>query len=203
MPYPPTDQVEFALLLKAPRPGFVKTRLATELGDIAAVGLYRSMVDATLAAVRGTGWETTIWYAPADAAREFEDWLGPDFRFRPQPAGDLGARMAAVEVGLAEGTPVIILGGDCPGITTELLLKAGRLLANTSVVLGPSLDGGYYLLGTRTPFPSLFAGIEWSTPTVADATRARLLALGQEWIELEVLRDVDTVADARATGLIG
>ncbi len=200
MPQP--REPEFAILLKAPRAGSVKTRLARELGDTAAVDLYRLMVDSTLAAVRGTGWRTTIWYSPIDADREFENWLGREFRFRPQPAGDLGARMAAVGGGLAEGTPVIILGGDCPGITTDLLLKAGTLLASTDVVLGPSLDGGYYLLGARTPLPELFGGIEWSTPTVAAATRDRLLALGQEWIELDVLRDVDTVADARATGLL-
>ena len=196
--YPP----EFAILLKAPRPGLVKTRLAKDLGAEPAAALYRTMVEITLRAVLGTGWCSTIWYSPVDAASEFRDWLGDCHQYQAQPTGNLGERMAATASGVPNGRPLILLGGDCPGIATELLVEAGRALAGGTTVIGPSVDGGYYLLGSLTPLPDLFSGIAWSTPTVLADTRQRLRDLGRSWVELEHLRDVDTMADAVALRLI-
>jgi glycosyltransferase A (GT-A) superfamily protein (DUF2064 family) len=70
------------------------------------------------------------------------------------------------------------------------------------MVIGPSEDGGYYLIGGPTPLPDLFSGMAWSTHRVLEETRARLEHAGIPWQELPVLRDVDTAEDARAEGLL-
>jgi rSAM/selenodomain-associated transferase 1 len=191
------------VLLKAPRPGAVKTRLAAAIGDTAAVALYRELAARTLAVVRETGWPCTVWYAPRDAERECRAWLGDEARLRAQPDGDLGARMAHAVASEPPGRATLLLGGDCPGVTAALLRAASSALERVPAVVGPSVDGGYWLLGVRTPPPALFDGMAWSTPGVLAETRRRLAAAGVGWEELATLRDVDTVDDARAEGLVG
>ncbi|MEO8448820.1 MAG: TIGR04282 family arsenosugar biosynthesis glycosyltransferase [Gemmatimonadota bacterium] len=195
----PNGDPEIAIFLKAPRPGGVKTRLAGEIGEAGAVALYRRLAEDRLVAARETGWPVVIWYAPADGYGDVSDWLGPAWRYRPQPDGDLGERMA-LAFGAEPGSVVIVIGGDCPGLTTEVLQQAGAALERAPVVLGPALDGGYYLIGGRCPVPDLFSAMPWSTEGVIAETRRRLEAAGVEWVERPVLRDVDTSADARAGG---
>jgi len=190
-----------ALMLKAPRPGTVKTRLAAGIGADTATQLYRELGSATVATVQRVGWPLTIWYTPADAADEMRSWLGHTGGLRPQPDGDLGARMAAAVAAAEPGSRLILLGGDCPGITVEVLRAAADALTRHAVVMVPSVDGGYVLLGGTCPFPDLFSDMEWSTSTVANETRRRLQASGTSWAELPALRDVDTADDARALGL--
>ena len=81
-------------------------------------------------------------------------------------------------------------------------VMAARTLAASDVVLGPTVDGGYYLIGGRAPMPDVFTGMPWSTSALLDATRARLAHADITWHELRTLRDVDTAADARAEGLL-
>jgi rSAM/selenodomain-associated transferase 1 len=189
-----------ALFLKAPRPGTVKTRLATSLGAERATALYRIMAERAAGAVQGAGWRGTVWFDPPGAGAEMRAWLGDTFAYQAQPGGDLGARLArAVEHHQRE---VVLLGGDCPGLTSRLLAEAAALLQQVPVVLGPAADGGYYLLGIRGPAPDLFAAMPWSTSGLLEATKARLRALGVEWGELSVLRDVDTLEDAVMAGLV-
>jgi len=188
-------------MLKAPRPGTVKTRLAATIGDDPATQLYRELGAATVATVQRAGWPLTIWYTPADAAAEMRSWLGTTIDLQPQPDGDLGARMAAAVAAAEPGSRLILLGGDCPGITVEVLRAANDALTRHAVVMVPSVDGGYVLLGGTCPFPDLFSHMEWSTSTVASETRRRLEASGTSWAELPALRDVDTADDARALGL--
>jgi len=187
------------VLLKAARPGEVKTRLAREIGSGAAVRLYRQLAERTIAAARGTGWPVSVWYAPADAGPEMAAWLGKPARYRPQPDGDLGHRMRAAADGPPD-THVVVIGADCSRMSTDLLHQAAAALERSAVVLGPALDGGYYLLGGRRPLPDLFTGIVWSTDRVLADTRRRLERAGVTWEELETMSDVDTAADARATG---
>jgi rSAM/selenodomain-associated transferase 1 len=190
-----------AVLLKAPRPGAVKTRLAREIGSPAATALYRAVAEERLAAARATGWPVTVWYSPADAERDLVEWLGPG-DFRPQPEGDLGERMATAARAVEAGDRVIVIGGDCPDLTVEVLRAANQALDRAPVVLGPAADGGYYLIGGRTPLPDVFTGMTWSTATVLLETRRRLREANLAWVELAALRDIDTVADARAAGLL-
>ncbi len=191
-----------ALFLKAPRAGTVKTRLAAEIGDAAALELYRRMAGLALAAVRETGFDATVWYAPADARDEMVGWLGAECRYEPQVDGDLGARLAGSAGRATPGSVWIAIGGDCPRLVAAHLSAAAESLEHSEVVLGPTDDGGYYLIGGRVPLPGLFTGMPWSTAAVLDQTRARLIALGLRWHELPALRDVDTAPDARAEGLL-
>jgi hypothetical protein len=192
-----------AIFLKAPRSGSVKTRLAATIGDRQALRLYRVMASRTLAAVSDAGFEATIWFAPADAGAEMRHWLGEQWDLRPQASGDLGARLAAAEQAVARGREWLAIGGDCPRLDAELLGVAAAVVARDEIALGPTTDGGYYLIGGRTPLPArLFDGMAWSTSGVLDETRARLRRAGVAWRELPTLRDVDTAEDARAEGLL-
>lgn len=190
-----------AIFLKAPRLGAVKTRLAAEIGDRHALRLYRVMAARALAAVRAAGLDATIWFTPTDAGAEMRFWLGSDWDLRPQASGDLGARLLAAEQA-ALGRPWLAIGADCPRLDAALLAEAAAIAARGEVVLGPSEDGGYYLVGGPTPLPPIFEGMPWSTSRLLEETRARLVHAGAAWRELPMLRDVDTADDARAEGLL-
>ena len=191
-----------AVFLKAPRLGTVKTRLAAEVGDRHALRLYRVMAARVLEAAREAGLEASIWYAPADAGPEMRHWLGDHWTMRPQASGDLGARLAGSVQAVDPGGAWLAVGADCPRLGAAVLREAAVAIAEGDVVLGPTVDGGYYLVGGRVPLPDIFTGMPWSTDRLLDATRARLAGTGVSWRELRVLRDVDTVEDARAEGLV-
>jgi rSAM/selenodomain-associated transferase 1 len=180
----------------------VKTRLAAEIGERQALRLYRIMAARTLAAAREAGLEASIWFTPADAGPEMRHWLGEDWVMRPQASGDLGARLAAAAEAVDPGRRWLAVGADCPRLDARLLREAVGAIAEGLVVLGPTLDGGYYLVGGRAPLPDIFSDMPWSTERLLDATRARLAAAGVPWRELRMLRDVDTAEDARAEGLL-
>ena len=191
-----------AVFLKAPRLGTVKTRLAAEVGDRHALRLYRVMAARILAAAREAELEPSIWYTPADAGAEMRHWLGDGWVLRPQASGDLGARLAASVHVVDPGQGWLAVGADCPRLDATLLRDAAALIASGHVVLGPTLDGGYYLVGGVAPLPDIFSDMPWSTDRLLEATRARLTAGGMAWCELRTLRDVDTAEDARAEGLL-
>ena len=191
-----------AVFLKAPRLGTVKTRLAADIGGRQALRLYRVMAGRTLAAVRAAGLDATVWFTPADAAAEMRLWLGERWDLRPQSSGDLGRRLAASARSVPTGGGWLAVGADCPRLDAALLQEAVTIVERGQIVVGPSEDGGYYLVGGPTPMPDLFTGMPWSTSGVLDETRARLDRAGAAWCELVTLRDVDTVADARAEGLL-
>lgn len=185
-------------MLKAPRVGLVKTRLARELGTIAAVDIYRRLVEHQLQAVPDT-WRVEIHFSPADAADEMRAWLGAAPTYFSQSGEDLGTRlMAASASAFARGAPaVVIIGGDCPALDCGTLQAAASGLQRADVVLGPADDGGYYLIGLRCPQPYLFAEVPWSTAGVFAATMARVSAAGLSWATLSVKEDVDDLASWR------
>jgi rSAM/selenodomain-associated transferase 1 len=185
---------------KAPTPGQVKTRLIPVLGEGAAAELHRKLVDRTLrTALAAAVGPVELWCAPDahdefffDCARQFGIGL------REQGAGDLGARMArALDTALAEGTPALLIGCDCPALTPDYLREAAATLARGyDAVIGPAEDGGYVLIGiARGPSTPLFEGVAWSTPQVMQQTRARLASLAWRWCELATLWDVDRPQD--------
>ena len=189
-----------ALMLKAPREGEVKTRLALAVGARKAARIYRRLVEWQIARIP-RGWGTQIHFTPADAAGEMQSWLGSARRYCPQAEGDLGGRLQFVMHShfAVSPAPLVFLGGDCPYLDASLLDEVGALLSQTDAVLIPALDGGYCLLGLRRPAEHIFNAIAWSTDTVADETRRRLRDGGFGWKELPALEDVDDEASwARA-----
>lgn len=189
------------LLARAPRPGRVKTRLAREIGDEAAVDAYRR-VGAGVAAAVGSEFDLTVWYDPPDAEGEMRDWLG-DHEYRAQQGGDLGERMSrAFAAHFDRGDrPVLAIGADAPGVGPAIMREAVQALGEADVVLGPALDGGYYLLGLNRPAPSLFEGVPWGTCRVLQVTVALCVAHDLRVRRLAPLRDLDTAADLEALGL--
>jgi len=186
--------------VKHPRPGAVKTRLATAIGPDAAADLYRALAEHVLEATTPSGeYERLVFFDPPEALEEMRAWL-PGVRLLAQHGEDLGARMAdAFARAFARGASrVAIVGTDAPALSRGTVTEALAALGGADAVLGPSEDGGYYLLALREPRPELFAGIAWSTPAVAAETRARAAALGLTMHELPARRDVDTVLDLRA-----
>ncbi|HSH62108.1 MAG TPA: DUF2064 domain-containing protein, partial [Acidimicrobiales bacterium] len=115
-----------------------------------------------------------------------------------QRQGDLAHRLAGAFDDA--GAPALAIAGDTPQITPALLaLAVTRLLSpGADAVLGPTEDGGYWVIGLRRPDPEVFIGVPMSTPHTASAQRDRLLQLGLSWAELPSLRDVDTFEDAVA-----
>jgi len=188
-------------MLKFPRPGAVKTRLIPALGAQRACELYCALVEQTLAtaselaAGAEVGIEVRLAGAPdAAAARE---WLGDTVAIREQGVGDLGARLErATRDALAEGAPAVLaIGADCPELSTAHLTAALSALRENDLVLGPAIDGGYYLIGLRHPAPTLFSGIAWSTATVLAQTLAAAQRAALTCHLLERLGDVDEPDD--------
>ena len=197
------DRATLLVFAKAPRPGEVKTRLARSLGrddtpeyDKAAA-LYRRMGRMIADAVAEAPATVTVCYDPPNAEVEMRDWLGSAAaQYWPQGAGDLGERMSRMFTrGFEHSERVVVIGTDTPAVDTRTITRALAALDTADVVLGPSRDGGYYLLALCEPHPSLFEGIEWSTGSVLAATVARAENLGLRVTFLEVEADVDTAGD--------
>jgi rSAM/selenodomain-associated transferase 1 len=190
--------IALAIMAKAPRPAEVKTRLCPPLEPAEAAALSRAFLLDRIEQVRGLDARLAIAYAPADARPVFEE-LAPDFALVPQRGCDLGARMAAAieDLERAGAAGAILVGTDSPTVPRELLGAAVRRLAagDVDLVLGPSEDGGYYLIGLGAPRPELFADIAWSTGAVLPETRRRARALGLRTASLPPWFDVDTGAD--------
>jgi rSAM/selenodomain-associated transferase 2/rSAM/selenodomain-associated transferase 1 len=183
-----------------PEAGKTKTRLASALGVEGAARLQREMTEhalsrtRALAAGRPVGLE--IHYEGGGAGRMAE-WLGPGLAYRPQAGGDLGARMdfAFAEAFRTGAAKVVLVGTDCPGITTTILRSAFDLLRLFDVVLGPAGDGGYYLIGLRQQASKLFHEVPWGTATVAARTLKAATELGLRAVTVDPLVDVDRPED--------
>jgi rSAM/selenodomain-associated transferase 2/rSAM/selenodomain-associated transferase 1 len=185
---------------KSPRPGHVKTRLAGEVGAGRATEIYRRMGREAVDRLRGGPWRTVICFDPPQELPTVRDWLGPEgLSFQPQSDGDLGERLTgAFRQAFRTGGPVCVVGTDIPELGQPLVENAFRLLeteGGPDVVLGPAVDGGYYLLGARVPSVALFQGIPWSTRKVREHTLARAREEGLRVEELPVLADVDRAED--------
>lgn len=190
------------LLIFARHPvlGQGKTRLASTIGPAAALAVYQELLAHTRAATDGVGSVKALWLAGdvPPSGTPFAEWAG--YEQHPQPAGDLGQRMHhAFATAFAEGaTAAVVIGTDCPELTSAHLAEAFQQLTTHDVVVGPALDGGYYLLGTRKLVPEFFVNKLWSTPFVLAATLSDAHRLGMRVAYLPPLADVDTAEDLAA-----
>ena len=186
---------------RAPELGRVKTRLAAEVGDGAALRAYRTLAEQVIAAASASAtYSMTVAYTPPDAEPAMRQWLGPGVMLRPQSGADLGARMAAAIADAISGGAerVVVIGTDCPDVTADVVAEAFTRLGVADVVLGPASDGGYYLIGMSRPHRELFEGVPWSSAETLRATLARARAGGLSVTLLDERRDIDTVEDWRA-----
>lgn len=191
-----SNPTQLVVFLKAPRPGSVKTRLAETLGAEPACAAYRQLVEALLAKLTALP-AVELCFTPSDASTEVNPWLRADWSAVPQSEGDLGQRLHAAFAAhfLADAERVVIIGSDCPDITATDIEDAWLALEGHDVVLGPALDGGYWLIGLRAASPDLFADMPWSTDQVFGETMHRARERNMRVAVLRELSDVDTAAD--------
>lgn len=195
------------LYLKAPRRAYVKTRLAHTIGHERALATYRALVERQCRQLPENE-RIEIHFTPNDADFEMRQWLGHDYHYYPQAEGELGPRLAhSVEAAFDRGAgTVLCIGGDCPQLCqTHFEQASATLNEGYDVVFGPSEDGGYYLIGLKSPQPKLFEDIPWSTRSTLDSSLQRAAELGLRVKLLETLYDIDEVNElerAIATGLL-
>lgn len=195
------------IFAKAPIAGQVKTRLCPPLTPDEAATLHGSFVldtlERTKAAIAKSKLPLDRYLACAPSStlvffRILEERQG--VRLIDQVGEDLGARMAQVfEILFARGYKrVFIVGTDTPSLPLERYQQAVAALELHDLVLGPALDGGYYLIGLNRPIPDLFTGIPWSTEEVLALTQNKAQTLGLKTSLLAPWRDVDTIGDLHA-----
>jgi hypothetical protein len=187
------------VMTKAPRAGAVKTRLCPPLDLEEAAALHHCfLLDTIEKIIAIKAVSPVISYAPASERTYFEA-LAPNVILLPQRGIELGARMAdCFDQLFALGYPgVLLTGSDLPTLPQSVLQEALARLASPQVdmVLGPSEDGGYYLIGLRTLYRALFEAIPWSTPQVFDETVKRAEQLGLRVAHLPIWFDIDTPQD--------
>jgi hypothetical protein len=198
--------VALGLMCKPPRAGISKTRLAASIGAEAAARLSRAFLqDCARAAIKAAGsahLDLHAFFRPADGARELTDILGADWQLTHADAGELGATMIEVlEAGLQRCPGgAMIMGADMPLLTAEFLVEAAdslRAVGPDGVVIIPSLDGGYCLLGlsSAAAAKALCAPMAWSTPTVLEETLKRAKDTKLNVCLLPAQRDIDERAD--------
>ena len=190
---------QLIIFLKAPRPGTVKTRIAQSAGADRSCAIYREMVGTVLEHLRPIR-HAQLCFAPDDAGPEIVPWLREDWTARPQGGGDLGERLhrAFVSAFTAGAERVVIVGSDCPEVKAADIRNAWRESKSHDLVLGPAVDGGYWLIGLRAPQPDLFHDIAWSSEQVLGQTLQRAKSLGLRIQLLRILTDIDTEADWNA-----
>lgn len=187
--------IQFA---KWPQAGRVKTRLAVALGDEGALQAHLRLTLAVLAQLEATGLPQAFWWdrplsrPPAAADPVLSVLAAGAIPQGTQQGADLGERMTrAMTHGLAQYRQVIIVGSDCPSVDPGYIAQAQQALETHDLVMGPSNDGGYVMIGARTTDPGMLADIQWGTPNVLAQTQERLSGLGLSYTLLEPRWDVD------------
>lgn len=185
--------------VRKPELGKVKTRIAAAVGDYEALRIYRELLRHTRRILDQVEATRYIYYTqiPPEADR----WSSAKYNSRTQVEGDLGRKLqAAFAECLDIHDEVLVIGSDCATLTPQQIEDAFSALSTSDVVIGPTLDGGYYLLGLKRPTPSLFENIHWSTDTVLEETIAKVTALNQTYTLLERLSDIDYIEDWQQYG---
>ena len=186
------------VFVKNPIPGAVKTRLQTRYAPELVAALYTAFVRDVLArADRIDVDQRVIAFDPPDAESEVRALFGggkAQWQYVPQVQDDLGVRMreALVQQLGAGASAAVLIGTDIPSLPAHHITQAYDLLRTKDVVLGPSTDGGYYLVGVSKPIPEIFEDVEWSTPGVLTQTIDRVQQAGHTLGLVPPYFDVDT-----------
>lgn len=195
----PSDENLLLIFIKNPEKGYVKTRLARSIGDDQALKVYRRLLSMTKSVTDQLHIDRQVWYS--DFIDNDDLWSNGEYDKRLQSGEGLGERMKdAFRRAFAKGYKnVVIIGSDCSGLTSALVEDAFKLLGDNDVVVGPSKDGGYYLLGMSSFYPRLFNDISWSTSEVIEQTLDQVKELKLSFTSLPELNDIDTVEDLEAS----
>jgi rSAM/selenodomain-associated transferase 1 len=190
------------IFAKLPRAGEVKTRLGHVVGMQRAAQIYREFAEHAFGIAEELemgGAKVYLFYDPAATAHDIRGWIDRPFSCVAQHGHTLGDRMHhAFATTFQEGAQrAVIIGTDVPEMQASLVNAAFDHLTANDIVIGPSLDGGYVLLGMTSPVKDVFHGIVWSSPQVFDGTMARIAHLHLTCAVLPALADIDTEQDWR------
>lgn len=182
------------IFARNPVPGKVKTRIAKDLGDEAALAIYKKLLAHTQTITLNLKVDKYIFYA--DFINDDDLWNDSYSKYLQQ-GDDLGERMMnAFEYLFNKGyRQVAIIGSDCFNLNIEIIEQAFHNLKETDFTIGPSEDGGYYLLGMNTFFPKIFLNKKWSTDAVFFDSVNDIQSAGYTYKSLPTLSDVDTAED--------
>ena len=188
------------IFTRYPTPGKVKTRLIPAVGAVGAALRHRRMTIQVIDRSRTLQSDLPVKIAvhfDGDNYQQMSDWLGTDLSYQSQGEGDVGERMArSFSTSCQHDSSVVLIGTDCPEITTDILSQAFDLLqSGRDLVLGAAVDGGYYLIGMRDYHPELFVDIDWSTDRVLSQTIAIANHLNLSIGYLPTLTDIDRPED--------
>ncbi len=187
------------LFIKSPEKGKVKTRLAKVIGEDAALDIYKCLVTDTLETLKAGPFALDICFYPPDSGEIVESWLGNEYTYVQQHGRDIGERMknAFIQIFSDGVAKVLLIGSDIPDMTISSINEAVEALDTRDAVIGPTPDGGYYLIGfNRSTFlPDIFQGIAWSTGSVFYQTMQILKKSAVSVHVLTRLMDIDTFDD--------
>lgn len=188
----PAEECALIVFLRSPVKGNVKTRIASTLGEDKALEIYIHLSSVTLSLAAKVKMPVYIFYdGVADPLIE-----GTNFIILQQSHGSLGDKMKAAFTHVFRyHSKAIIIGSDCPFISLQDIETAKNQLDSYNYVIGPSEDGGYYLLGLQRDMPDVFKDITWSTPEVLKETLSQIVAKGNSFTLLRTLYDIDTEND--------
>ena len=188
----------FGLFAKYWEPGRVKTRLAATLGNQLACELYEIFLFHLLDSIAPVSDHTTVVFSPPNREADFRAAIPQNWMLEPQSEGDLGDRMRNFFAGQFQNalsaerkTKVVVIGADCPQLSVTEIQTAFDKLDAHDVVIGPSTDGGYYLLGMQGGLAEVFDDIDWSTSNVLPQTTQRLDQQNKSYALLSAKTDVD------------
>ncbi|MBU2955081.1 TIGR04282 family arsenosugar biosynthesis glycosyltransferase [Marinobacter sp. F3R08] len=202
MPQNSLPSAVFLQFAKWPEAGRVKTRLMPELGPAGALDAHIRLTLAVLDNLCATGYPVEFWWdrpaddRPGEAASIIEELEGAGLDQKVQEGNSLGERMhRSLEQSLRHFDRALVVGSDCPSVDPDYARKAVACLDKHDVVLGPSDDGGYVLIGASRVVEGMLDDIAWGTPAVLAQTCERLEAAGLSYYLLEPRWDVDEPED--------
>lgn len=189
------------IFVKNPVAGEVKTRLAATIGNLNALQIYKTLLAHTRSVALNVNCDRQVWYSSKVDRRDA--WEADKFDKKLQQGSDLGERMAyAFQQGFENKyEKIVIIGSDCAELSHNHIKSAFETLDDYDAVLGPSKDGGYYLLGLTGYQPEVFKDVEWSTPEVYAQTVDTFRQSNISYQVLETLNDIDTIDDLRESSL--
>jgi len=181
------------LMVKVPQPGSVKTRLIPPLDENQAARLSWALLADSASRLAKLKKVSVTVFVDGATSEELDRVLPEDWPRESQKGADLGERMLHALEELLEGggAMAVLLGGDSPDVPLKFVKRAYKKLKHKDVVIGPSADGGYYLIGMKEPRPELFEGIEWGSRRVFRETLARVESTGLSLSLLPLWYDVD------------
>jgi rSAM/selenodomain-associated transferase 1 len=195
------DDRAVIVFLKAPEQGCVKTRLSMDLDESFVLGLYKGFVCDTLDILE-TGGDTFVCFWPPETGDSLKRLLGNELGYFHQKGNDLGERMsnAFKEIFKKGYEKALLIGTDIPELDRDIIRLAHQALQTADAVIGPTGDGGYYLIGFQNAvFPEdIFNEISWSTASVLDQTLKAMNRMSLQYKLLATLNDIDTSGDLKA-----